>query len=306
MRFLITGSAGQLAREFVLRFERDGVEYLAPPESDLDITDVDSVRECIGACRPDVVLNCAAYNNVDAAETDVAAAMKVNSEAVGNLARSCRETNALLVHYSTDYVFDGRKEGLNTESDGTGPVNRYGESKLAGEQAVAWGKESNVQQPTSNNQRPTLESGATRPDFLLFRTSWLYGGKGSNLLTRMLDWSRDRDVIRVVWDQVSVPTYTVDVVDVSLRAVESGMRGLYHLTNTGYASKYEVARFLFAKLGLNKLVLPVSSDAFPGAAPRPFFSAMSSEKVAGELGITLPAWEEGIERYVGGGAGVGE
>ena len=273
-----------MAREYISRFERDGTEYFAPPESDLDITDVDSVRECIGACRPDVVLNCAAYNNVDAAETDVAAAMKVNSEAVGNLARSCRETNALLVHYSTDYVFDGRKEGLYAELDTTGPINRYGESKLAGEQCVVDETE----------------------DYLVFRLSWLFGGTAGNLVSRLLEWAHKSDVLRVVWDQVSVPTYTVDVVDVSLRAVESGMRGLYHLTNTGYASKYEVARFLFAKLGLSKPVLPVSSDAFPSVAKRPFFSAMSNRKICDELGITIPTWEDAIERHVERCRGKGE
>ena len=296
-----------MAREFVLRFEKTGVDYLAPAEADLDITDAESVRECVGACRADVVLNCAAYNNVDAAETDVAAAMSANAKAVGNLARSCREANALLVHYSTDYVFDGNKEGLYTETDATGPLNRYGESKLLGEKYLA-GALPQSEHPTSNQpsprlrragiQRPTSNLEESPPDFLLFRVSWLFGGTAGNLVSRLLDWSRDTEVVRVVWDQVSVPTYTVDVVDVTLQAIETGTRGLYHLANGGYASKYEVARFLFSRMGLSKLVLPVSSDAFPGGARRPFFSAMSSEKLSNELGIVIPTWEDGIERHV--------
>lgn len=276
MRFLITGSSGQLATEFIRRFRADGTDLVAPPEDELDITNSVAVDRCFEDCRPDVVLNCAAYNNVDGAESDAATATAVNAEAVRCLAAASARSGALLVHYGTDYVFDGTKEELYEEADVPNPVNRYGESKLLGERYL----------------------GQTTNDYLLLRLSWVYGPGKQNFMHKLLQWSQNRDVLRVVSDQLSVPTCTTDIVTYTLQALDRGLRGLYHMTNSGYASRYEVARELFRLLGKQKLVLPALSTDFPSPASRPFFSAMSNKKLSQALGSTIPAWEDALRHYV--------
>ena len=276
MKILITGAKGQLGREFQKSLENYGHEMTALDKEGLDISDPDKVKSAFSLHNPDIVLNCAAYNLVDKAEEDFDTAFRINSLGVKNLAFACKQSNAFLVHYSSDYVFDGKKENFYTEEDEPAPVNSYGKSKLLGE----------------NFLREETD------DFLLFRVSWVYGEGKQNFLYKLLEWAKKMKVLKVVYDQISAPTCTRDIASLTMFALNKGLRGVYHLANSGYASRYEVARFFIERLGLDNLVLPVGSDYFPSPAKRPYFSAMSSLKLSKELNVQIPEWKVGIESYL--------
>ncbi len=274
MKFLITGANGQLAREFLGALADYQVKALTKDQ--LDVANMQAVLDVVSSCKPDVILNCSAYNLVDKAENDLDAALLVNADGVKNLASVSRKYHALLVHYSTDYVFDGTKDGFYTEDDLPNPINNYGKSKLAGEKVLL--------EETDN--------------FLLFRTSWVFGPGKQNFLYKLAEWAKTNRVLRIVYDQLSIPTYTEDIVWITMLAIRNGLKGMYHLTNSGYASRYEAARYILQQLGMDNLVLPVSSEHFPAAAKRPFFSALSNSKLSKELGINIPQWWDGIDRFV--------
>lgn len=275
MRYLITGSSGQLARCFAARFEAEGINFSAPPESSLDVTNQNAINAAVEESNPDVILNCAAFNAVDAAENYPAPAMAINSTAVGNLAEICKKYGCFLVHYGTDYVFDGKNNKPYVESDVVNPINEYGKSKLAGEQALA----------------------NTGMDFLLLRVSWVYGHGTQNFLYKMQKWAQGKSSLKVVSDQTSVPTYTEDIVTYTLKSIEADLKGLYHLTNSGYAARNEVASFFFKTLKRDIEILPADSAAFPSPASRPVFSAMDNTKLSQALGLEIPSWEDAIERF---------
>ncbi len=283
MKVLIAGKSGQLAREFARQIAPPAFTVEAPEEHELDITNAETVRAIIGASRPDVVLNCAAYNFVDAAEKDPDTAFAVNATGAGNLAAACREAGALLVHYSTDYVFNGLKRAPYTEDDAPDPVCAYGQSKLAGERLVAEGMDA----------------------YLLLRVSWVFGDGKQNFFYKMLEAARTHDVLRVVDDQVSVPTCTRDIVRFTMLALDKGLRGLYHLTASGFASRYETVRYCFSKLGMANRLIPVATDYFPSPARRPPFSALSNAKLAAALDVEIPHWTDGVDWYVERAASIG-
>lgn len=276
MKILITGANGQLAREFQESLKEYDYELTSLDRASLDISDPDSVKEAFSRYNPDTVLNCAAYNFVDKAEEDFDTAYKVNALGVRNLTFACKRNNALLVHYSSDYVFDGKKEDFYTEEDEPGPINSYGKTKLLGENFLV----------------------EEADKFLLLRVSWVFGEGKQNFLYKLVEWAKKNKVLKVVCDQISVPTYTRDIVNSTILAIEKGLRGVYHLTNSGYASRYEVAHYFLERLGMDNLVLPVSSDYFPSPAKRPFFSAMSNRKISNDLNVAMPDWKVGIERYM--------
>jgi dTDP-4-dehydrorhamnose reductase len=276
MNFLVTGAQGQLAWQFQKTLINQDHAVAAFDREALDISDSRAVHEKISENIPDVVINCASYNLVDKAEEDFDTARSVNATGVKNLAMACKDNNILLIQYSTDYVFDGTKEDFYTEEDEPNPISRYGESKREGEQLL--------QQETDN--------------YLLFRVSWVFGKGRSNFLYRLSEWAQKNRTLRIVSDQVSVPTYTEDIVHVTLFALNKGLRGLYHLTNSGYASRYEVARYYIEQMGMDNLVLPVTSAYFPSPAKRPYFSALSNRKLSQALNVDIPDWQLGIERYV--------
>jgi dTDP-4-dehydrorhamnose reductase len=276
LKTLITGANGQLAREFIKKTEKYNYKVIPLTKDRLDISDLNSVLETISHYNPDVVINCAAYNLVDNAEKDFDTAFKINAIGVRNLALACKKCDALLVHYSTDYIFDGTKEDFYTEEDNPNPVNNYGKSKLLGERFLI-----------EETDR-----------FLLFRVSWVFGEGKQNFLYKLSELAKLNRILRIVYDQISIPTYTEDIVKFTIFAIDKGLRGIYHLTNSGYASRYEVARYFIEKLGLKKLILPVSSDYFQSLAKRPYFSAMSNKKISKYLGINIPEWKDGIDRFV--------
>lgn len=275
-RILITGANGQLAREYQKYLYNLNLDVLALDRDSLDITSLDKVKEVFDAYRPDIVINCAAYNFVDKAEEDTEKAFNVNAKGVKNLAISSKKYNALIVHYSTDYVFDGSKESPYLEVDEPNPINKYGESKLLGESLLI--------EETEN--------------YLIFRVSWVFGPGRQNFLYKLTEWARQRDILKIVCDQVSIPTYTEDIVKVSTLAINKGLRGLFHLTNSGYASRYEVSKYFLEKRGLNVMIIPVRSEYFPTPAKRPYFSVMSNSRISNILDIKIPDWREGIERFI--------
>lgn len=277
MKYLIAGRNGQLAQAFIRSFERGSIEFTAPDESQLDIRNGRAVEEIIAAYKPDVVLNCAAYNLVDLAEQEQEKAFGVNAMGAKNLAEAAARVKAILVHFGTDYVFDGMKEcGLYTEEDRVNPLNNYGKSKLLGEELV----------------RKTLD------DVLIFRLSWVYGNGMQNFIYKFSEWSRNNEYLKIACDEFSVPTYTDTVVKLTLQSLDTGLRGLFHLTSSGFCSRYEWATFIAKCLGMIKFIRPVSMDVFHLPARRPKFSAMSNHRLARELNVSIPTWEEAVESFV--------
>ncbi len=277
MKYLITGRNGQLARAFIKKFEEQSIDYSAPDESQLDITDFDAVSQAVSGLKPDVIINCAAYNLVDRAELEREKAFAVNASGPANLARAAADRGALLVHFGSDYVFDGIKEkGLYTEEDAVNPLNEYGKSKLSGENFVS-------------------ESGARH---LVLRLSWVFGDGNQNFIHKLIEWTRNNEYLKIACDEFSVPTYTNTVVDMTLRAIKNDTRGHYHLTNSGFCSRYEWARHIVQDLKLNKFIRPVSMDIFNLPAKRPKFSAMSNAALSRELNISIPSWEEAVSTFL--------
>ncbi|MBU2647035.1 dTDP-4-dehydrorhamnose reductase [bacterium] len=274
-KILILGSAGQLAKAFISSLEQRGMDFVAPAESESSITDFDQISRLLDKTKPGIIINCAAYNAVDAAEEDPETALLVNARAVENLAQQCEKRSLFLVHYGSDYVFDGNKGDLYTEEDDPNPLNVYGRSKLEGEVAV----------------REIMSR------YLVFRLSWVIGPGTQNFLHKLSGWAEQNRILKISADEVSVPTFTDDVVKVTLLALEKGLQGLYHLTNSSYASRYELARYYIEKTGRQNIVVPVPMSSFKTAARRPLFAAMSNRKIQKELGIDIPTWQEGVDRF---------
>ena len=278
LRYLVIGKNGQLGREFLRKLdEMANAEVTAVGRKECDISNLKQVLDIFSTVKPDIVVNCAAYNFVDKAEEDYVSAIKVNGLGVRNLAFASNKYRAFLVHFSTDYVFDGTKRnGLYTEEDTPNPLNEYGKSKLIGEKLL--------REETDN--------------FLLFRVSWVYGDGKQNFIYKLLSWAKDREYLLISHNEVSVPTSTRTIVEITFKALDAGLKGLYHLTNSGYASRYEWAKKVLQIKGIKKVIYPVSNEVFNLAAKRPEFSAMNNNKLAKILGTEIPWWEYELERFL--------
>jgi dTDP-4-dehydrorhamnose reductase len=277
MKYLISGRNGQLARAFIKTFERKSIDFIAPDEAKLDITKEAVVAEAVARYKPDVIINCAAYNLVDQAEQDHERAFVVNALGPKYLALAASRQKAVLVHFGSDYVFDGKKEnGLYTEEDQVSPLSQYGKSKLSGEEEV--------------RERCS--------EFLIFRLSWVYGDGKQNFICKLAEWANNNEYLKIACDEFSVPTHTDTVVNMTLKSLDAGMRGLFHLTNSGFCSRYEWATFIAKYLGIKKFIRPVSMDVFHLPARRPKFSAMTNIRLSGELDVSIPSWEESVESFL--------
>jgi dTDP-4-dehydrorhamnose reductase len=276
MKFLLIGSLGQLGNEFKHYFQKNNIEFYETDLPTLDVFNLDDVLEIFSNIKPEIVINCSAYNFVDRAEEDRWNPIKVNTIGVKNLAYACEKYDSFLVHFSTDYVFDGEKPTQYTEEDEPNPINFYGLSKYLGEQAIS----------------DILDS------YLIFRVSWLYGYGTQNFIVKFLHWVEDTDIVRIAIDEVSVPTSTFTVVDAVMKSLDEGLSGLYHLTNSGFASRYEWALEIKKNLGLRINIVPVNSEEFHLPARRPKFSAMSNQKISSDLNIEIPSWREELERFL--------
>ncbi|MCX7736456.1 MAG: dTDP-4-dehydrorhamnose reductase [Candidatus Kapabacteria bacterium] len=277
MKYLVLGSKGQLGKEFVKYFTKVEAEYKAFDIDEIDISNRDMVFQLCQSFKPNVIINCAAYNLVDNAETNPDEAYKSNSKGVENLAIISNETGSNLVHYSTDYVFDGKKEtGLYTEQDEPNPLSVYAKSKYDGEMKI--------KENTDN--------------YLILRLSWVFGDGQQNFIYKLLQWAEKNNILKIAFDEVSVPTYTHTIVEATLKALSNQLKGLYHLTNSGYASRYEWAKYIIKKLNKKNILYPVSKDIFNLPAKRPGFSAMSNELLSNTIKIEIPFWEKAVDDYL--------
>jgi len=274
-RFLLTGVEGQVGWELQRTLAVLG-EVRALDEKALDLTNVGAIREAVRTLRPTHIVNPAAFTAVDKAEGARDLAFAVNATAVRVLAEEAQGVGARVVHFSTDYVFDGTSSTPYREADRTGPVSAYGASKRAGEEAL-------------------LESGALA---LCFRTSWVYAARGQNFLRTMLRVARAGDPLRVVNDQIGSPTWAralAEAVTVAIaRDAFTREAPIYHLTGSGSCSWYDFAKRIFELAGLEVALTPIPTSAYPTPAKRPAFSLLDCGRAARELGVALPDWEQSL------------
>ena len=273
MRLLVTGAAGMLGHEVVAAGERFGHEVAAWDLPECDLTDFDATLEAVRRLDPRAVVNCAAYTNVDGAESDEPTAERVNADAAGNVARACAACGARLVHVSTDYVFDGSKREPWLESDQVAPLGAYGRTKLHGEQQVA----------------------AELEDHAIVRTAWLFGPHGPNFVSTMLRLASERDEVSVVTDQVGSPTFAGHLAPALVDMAERADTGIFHAAGAGSCSWYELALEAFELAGVVCRVVPTTAERFARPAPRPAYSVLGSER---EHPITLPPWQEGVRAHL--------
>ncbi len=285
MKIFLTGGSGQVGWELQRTLSPLG-EVVAPARDEVDLSSLEGLRLAVRHVAPEVIVNAAAYTDVDRAEREPEIARRVNAEAPAVLAEEARRLGACLVHYSTDYVFDGQKGEPYTEEDAPDPLNAYGRSKLEGEQAVQH------------------VGGA----YVILRTSWVYSLRRPCFLTRILEQARERSDIRVVTDQVGSPTWARLVAEATamiLAQAIDGPRdfleqksGIYHVACRGSCSRYEWARLILALAGREAgrdavEVLPAESRDFLQTAPRPRQTALSCDRLAGVFGLRLPTWDVG-------------
>ncbi len=275
VRILVTGAGGMLGRDVVHAARDRGHEVVALARRELDVTDARAVEAAIGDARVsggDVIVNCAAWTDVDGAESDAGGARAVNADGAGNLARTAAAAGARLVHVSTDYVFDGRKDAPYVESDPTGPQSVYGATKLAGEQAVA-------------------DAGGSHA---IVRSSWLFGTGGRNFVETMLSLGSTRDEVSVVTDQVGCPTPTPQLARALVEIAAGSEQGVLHVAGGGHCSWHDFAAEIFRLAKLDCRVLPCTSEQMPRPAPRPVNSVLASERDA----PALAPWQEGLAVYL--------
>jgi dTDP-4-dehydrorhamnose reductase len=281
---LVTGVNGQVGFELVRTLQGLG-RVVALDRAALDLADLEQIRSTVRELNPSVIVNPAAYTAVDKAETDVHAAMRLNGDAPRVLAAEAARSGAVLVHYSTDYVFDGTKSSPYLEDDATNPQNVYGKSKLAGEQGIA-------------------ESGCAH---LILRTSWVYGVRGKNFLLTMLKLGAERPELRVVADQIGAPTWSNTIATLTSHIVAQGLgandldwwnerSGVYHLAAAGETSWHGFAKTIFdiAMSGKGPNVVPIGTSEYPVPAKRPANSRMSHRKLSETFGLSLPDWQDAL------------
>ena len=253
--------------------QRLGHEVTAAARADLDVTDLVACDGMLERVRPDAVVNCAAWTDVDGAETQRDAAMAVNATGAGNIARSAAEVHARVVHVSTDYVFDGSKAEPWIESDPVNPLSVYGVTKLHGEEEVA----------------------AATDAHAIVRTSWLFGVGGRNFVETMLGLGAEGQEVSVVTDQVGCPTWTGHLAGALVELAERRDFGVHHVAGGGHCSWNELTVEAFDQAGVECRVLPATTDAFPRPAPRPAYSVLASERADA---IVLPSWQDGVRGYL--------
>lgn len=276
MKILLTGSNGQLGHDFKKIFDRKNIEYIATDHKELDITNDEDLNRFFQENEEIThVINCAAYNDVDKAETDKKVWL-LNAEAPKKLAEFSKKIGAVFVTYTTDFVFNGKKNFPYVEDDNTNGVSEYGKSKAQGEKDV-------------------LE--AYDRSFVI-RTSWVFGIANNNFNKQVINWSKSRNELNIVDDQVSVPTYSMDLAEFSWKLIQTEKFGLYHITNEGIASKYDQAKYILEKIGWKGMLGRAKTVDFNLPAKRPAYSKLDSSKVEKLLGEKIPTWQSGIDRFL--------
>jgi len=282
MKILVIGSHGMLGRDLVNRLstlsdqKNPGNEVIAVDHEHVDITHGEDTSKFVIEVKPDVIVNCAAFSNVDACETQISEAFAVNATGARNVALAGKQTGAKIIHISTDYVFDGNKNQPYIETDKPDPISVYGKSKLEGELAV---------QEIGGN-------------YVIIRTAWLFGPFRKNFVTAMLELGRKNRSVSVVTDQHGSPTYTADLSDAIQTAISKDLRGIYHVTNSGACSRYEWARKIFELTGNQVSVISLKTADYKRAARVPQNSSLDCTKYTTTTGQKMRSWQEALREYI--------
>lgn len=292
IRLLVTGARGQVGAE-VARAFAGRAEVVAHDRATLDLGKADQIAARVREAKPHVIVNCAAYTAVDRAQSDEATALSVNADAAGSLAQEAKASGALLVHFSTDYVFDGAKSTPYVETDPPNPLNAYGRTKLAGERAIA----------------------ASGAQHVILRTSWVYGPRGGNFVRTMLRLAQTKGELRIVDDQRGAPTSSIQLARATLEIVSGGSHGpigieglqrlkersgLYHATAAGETTWFGFAQAIFDAWSRRSVgfkaprLIAIASEDYPTPAPRPRNSRLDNARLAEGFGVRLPSWREGL------------
>ena len=273
---LVTGSTGQLGSDVVKELLKRGYSTLSPNRSELNLCSEDNIRNYILNSNCEAIVHCAAYTQVDKAEDEKDLCIKINATATKHIAKCAKILDIPMIYISTDYVFDGTKDGKYTENDETNPINIYGESKLAGEKYV----------------QEILDK------YYIVRTSWVFNINGKNFIETMLRLSKANNQLSIVNDQIGSPTYTKDLSRLLVDMLETSKYGLYHATNEGYCSWYEFANTIFKLANINIDIKAINSNEYASRAKRPMNSKLSKDKLI-EYGFKpLRHWEDALKDYL--------
>ncbi|MFC6860970.1 dTDP-4-dehydrorhamnose reductase [Zunongwangia atlantica] len=278
LKILVTGGKGQLAQCIEKLSSSYQFELVFRSSSELDITNAKKIEQELSNYNYDYCINCAAYTQVDKAESDAKKADIINHVAVENLAKSCAKSQVKLIHISTDFVFSGDNSIPYLEDDKTLALGVYGQTKLEGESKII----QNLDQ------------------FFIIRTSWLYSEFGNNFLKSMLKYGKEREELSVVFDQVGTPTYAMDLAEVILGIIQSQSKdyGVYHYSNEGVASWYDFAFNIFNLAGVNCKLKPIRSKDYPTPAKRPSFSVLDKSKIKSTFQIEIPNWQDSLSKAI--------
>jgi dTDP-4-dehydrorhamnose reductase len=276
MKILLLGHKGMLGSDLLLKLNLQH-EVIGMDKEEIDIVSADECARAIKEITPSIVINAAAYTNVDGCETAKEECFAVNAEAVKNIAEACRSKNIRIIHFSTDYVFDGTGTRPYKEDDRCNPINAYGESKLAGERHLQ----------------------SLADDYILIRTSWLYGVKGKNFVQTILEKAKTTPTLSVVDDQVGSPTHTKDLAAAVDLLISQNLKGIFHVTNRGSCSWYQFAVKILQESGIDDVkVIPIKSDKLPRPALRPAYSVLSMRKFISATGKTMQPWQLALQDYL--------
>jgi len=279
MNILVTGSNGQLGTQFrELAVLHNNMEFTFTTREELDITKSEVIEDVLKSRQIDCIINCASYTAVDKAETNIEEAMAINAQGAKNLALACAKTNVFLIHFSTDYVFDGENNNPYSEKDKTNPRTIYGKSKLEGEKEII-----------TNIERA-----------LIIRTAWLYSSYGKNFVKTILEKGKEHSELRVVYDQIGAPTYTYDLANMVIEILPKAFKNIdkteiYNYSNEGVTSWYDIALAISDNCILPCEITPVLSEEFPTKAQRPKFSLLNKNKIKNDFNLKIPHWRHSLE-----------
>jgi dTDP-4-dehydrorhamnose reductase len=270
----VLGGRGMLGSDLVWAFRQQGMNPIVYDLPEFDITDVDQVRQAVAGA--DMIVNCAAYTNVDGAESQAELAYRINAEAVGRLGTVARQAGKWVLHISTDFVFDGRGDKPYVETDLPNPINTYGKTKLAGEQLLA-------------------RSGC---EHCIVRVQWTYGSAGNNFVTKLIQRAKSQDTLKVVDDQTGSPTATIEAAKVICKLLQKKPEGIYHFASSGYITRYGMARFVLDKISMDVELRPCKTSDFPSPATRPLNSRFDCGRITRLLEEPIERWQAPLELFL--------
>lgn len=279
MNVLVTGANGQLGNEMRLMAQNSSYHYIFTDVEELDITDFNAILQTVKEKEIQIIVNCAAYTNVDKAENDFDIANALNNIAVGRLANAAKAQNATLIHISTDYVFNGNNHIPYTEDDITDPIGVYGKTKLAGEETIK----------------------KVGCNYIILRTAWLYSKWGNNFVKTMQKLTLEKDSLSVIFDQIGSPTYAKDLAHAISLIIERNMlnqQGIYHYSNEGVCSWFDFAKEICELSGHNCNITPIHSQEYPSKVTRPHYSVLDKTKFKETFGIPVPYWKDSLKKCI--------